>query len=256
MTDEQPSKVQQQFGTHAQNYVNSSVHATGEDLDAMLRLANPQPTDVVLDIATGGGHTALKFAPHVNRVVATDITPAMLEAAQAFISPQADNVSFELADAQDLPFGDATFDIVTCRIAAHHFPDAYEFVLEAARVLRPGGRLVLQDQQAPPDERAHKYIDTFERLRDPSHNHQLSAGQWRSTFLDARLELGETYEMARADAFIPWAQRIGATPETVEKLTTLMLQAPDAVRDWLQPKAMGTPDAVIHHRYLILVGTR
>lgn len=254
MSNDRKASVQQQFGDHAQNYVTSSVHATGEDLDTLVRLAAPKSDDVVLDVGTGGGHTALRLAPQVQKVVATDITDRMLDAARAFITPQADNVTFEIADAQDLPFEDATFDLVTCRIAAHHFEDVYEFVLEAARVLKPGGRLVVQDQYTPDDERAIEYIDTFERLRDPSHGHQLSREDWRRTLLDARLELGEEHTMTRTDQFIPWAERIGATPETVEKLTTLMIQAPDVVREWLNPTAMGTPDASIQHRYLIIVG--
>ena len=161
MSNDRKASVQQQFGDHAQNYVTSSVHATGEDLDTLVRLAAPKPDDVVLDVGTGGGHTALRLAPQVQKVVATDITDRMLDAARAFITPQADNVTFEIADAQDLPFEDATFDLVTCRIAAHHFEDVYEFVLEAARVLKPGGRLVVQDQYTPDDEasnRIHRHI--------------------------------------------------------------------------------------------------
>ncbi len=251
------AKVQQQFGTHAQNYVTSQVHATGTDLDIMLRFANPQPHHVALDVATGGGHTALKLAPHVKSVVATDITQPMLDAAEAFITPQADNITFQIADAESLPFEDATFDVVTCRIAAHHFPDVFRFGLEAARVLKPGGVLVVQDHDAPTEDRAARYMDAFERLRDPSHVRIYSEAEWRSTFLDAQLEIEQLDTNFTHDAaFIPWAERMGCTPQVIEKLTIMMAQAPDAVKTWLEPRAVGTPDAAFTHRYVIISGRK
>ena len=184
-TDDQKSLSQLRFGPRAQRYVTSQVHAQGADLERLLEIAKPQPDWAVLDVATGGGHTALKFAPHVARVTATDLTPEMLEVAQAFTTAQgADNIAFERADAQDLPFDDGCYDLVTCRIAPHHFGDCARFVRECARVLRapdqakgsPGGILLVQDHVLPEGQRAARYIDDFERLRDPSHNRALPQG--------------------------------------------------------------------------------
>ncbi len=251
------AKVQQQFGNHAQNYVTSPVHATGADLDIILRFAKPQPDHVALDIATGGGHTALKLAPHVKAVVATDITQPMLDAAEAFITPQVDNVIFQIADAEDLPFDDATFDLVTCRIAAHHFSDVFKFVLESARVLKPGGLLIVQDHDAPTEDRAARYMDAFERLRDPSHVQIHSEGEWRGTFLDAQLEIEQVDTSFTHDAaFMPWAERMGCTPDVIERLTIMMAQAPDAVKAWLDARAVGTPESAFTHRYVIIAGRK
>ena len=116
--------VQAQFGAVAERYVTSAIYAHGSDLARMIELAQPRGDERLLDIATGGGHTALAFAPHVREVVATDLTPRMLEVAEAFIREQgAANVTFQVADAEALPFPDADFDIVTTRIAPHHFPN-------------------------------------------------------------------------------------------------------------------------------------
>src|SRR5436305_11892043 len=105
--------AQDQFGPVAQQYVTSAIHAHGDDLARMIELAQPRGDERLLDIATGGGHTALAFAPHVREVVATDLTPRMLEVAEAFIREQgATNVSFQVADAEALPFAAADFDIV------------------------------------------------------------------------------------------------------------------------------------------------
>jgi ubiquinone/menaquinone biosynthesis C-methylase UbiE len=250
-------KVQAQFGSNAQNYVTSTVHSQGEDLDIILRMANVTPTDEVLDIATGGGHTALKFAPHVKRVVATDITPSMLEAARAFVEPQTPNVSFELADAEALPFPAASFDVVTCRIAAHHFSDIYQFILESARVLRVGGRLVVHDHYAPPSEQDAAYVDAFERLRDPSHVKEYSEQEWRNSFLDAGFEITDVnMDFIHHAAFHPWVQRMNVPAADVERLEVMLLQAPPSAKAWLEPRAIGTPEAAFTHRYIIIAGRK
>ena len=163
------SLSQKRFGEHAAGYVKSEGHAKGADLDRLLELAQPHEDWLVLDVATGGGHTALKFAPHVAKVVASDLTPKMLAAAKEYIRTQGvNNVEFKQADAEGLPFKDKRFDLVTCRIAPHHFPHVDEFVSESARVLKPGGLFLLQDHVLPEDEKAANYVDGFEKLRDPS----------------------------------------------------------------------------------------
>ncbi len=250
-------KVQSQFGDNAQNYVTSSVHAKATELDLMIEMANPQPHHHVLDIATGGGHTALAFAQHAGSVVATDLTQKMLDAARAFITPQADNVTFKLADAEDLPFEDATFDIVTCRVAPHHFADLYQFVLESVRVLKPGGLLIVQDHNAPDDERDAAYVDAFEKLRDPSHVKAYSEAEWRGTFLDAQLAVeGLRTDLVQPDNFIDWAQRMNVPAADVQRLEVMLAQAPTKAKAWLAPKAIGTPESTIIHRYIIIAGRK
>ena len=129
----------QRFGQFAQGYVESKGHASGDDLERLVEIAQPQPDWAMLDVATGGGHTALKFAPFVKKVVALDLTPKMLEAAEKFITDKGTtNVEFTAGDAEQLPFEDNTFDLVTSRIAPHHFPDCWRFVQESARVLKSG----------------------------------------------------------------------------------------------------------------------
>ncbi len=147
MTKEQ---VRAQFGTHADAYATSKVHAQGASLARLVELVNPQPHWHALDVATAAGHTAFIFAPHVADVVATDITPEMLPVAARVAGEKGiTNVTLREADAEDLPFADATFDLVTCRIAPHHFPNISRFLAEAARVLRPGGVLAVVDNIVP-----------------------------------------------------------------------------------------------------------
>ncbi|MDP4108049.1 MAG: class I SAM-dependent methyltransferase, partial [Bacillota bacterium] len=143
-------EVKQQFGKNAESYVTSSIHKDGVDLQKLLKLAKITGEEVVLDIATGGGHTANGFASFVNKVIALDLTAQMLVVAEKFIRGNGhQNVEFVQGDAEDLPFSAQSFDIVTCRIAPHHFPNVNKFVNEVFRVLKSGGQFLLDDNVVP-----------------------------------------------------------------------------------------------------------
>ena len=232
--------VQSQFGPQAQKYVTSTDHARSDSLDRVVALLQPQPHWRALDIATGGGHTALAIAPHVAQVVATDITPQMLAAAEAFIRGQGvSNVTFREADAVALPFGEAEFDLVTCRVAPHHFPDCAQFVREMARVLRPGGPALLIDNVVPADLAAARHINAIEKLRDPSHNWAHTEADWLDFFALAGLAVEHTETFRKARDFDNWTGMMDVPAHTRTQLRALFLQAPVAARLALAPEAVG-----------------
>lgn len=243
------------FNRFAPRYVTSATHAQGPELERLVGIVNPHPDWVMLDVATGGGHTALRFAPLVKRVVAMDFTPAMLNAAKEFIiATGVKNVSFRLADAEDLPFSDEIFDLVTCRIAPHHFPDAFRFVMESVRVLKPGGTLLVQDHALPEDEAAARYIDAFERMRDPSHNRAFSESEWIGMFYAAGLTVEHTEQIVKRHEFQPWAERQACTPLVVAQLVQMVEKAPKAVIEWMQPNDFGTPEAWFVNHHILIAG--
>lgn len=235
--DQHKELNRQQFGAHAQDYVVSADHAQGRSLERLIELIQPRANWVLLDVSTGGGHTALAFSPHVARVVATDLTPEMLAGAEKFLREKgAANVEFKLADAEALPFGDCEFDVVTNRIALHHFGDARRAISEMARVLKHGGALGLVDNVVPPDKQTAGYINGFEKLHDPSHHWCYPLVRLEAYFQEAGLavEKSETFKKDRdLDA---WADRSGDTPETKEKLRALLREAPDGPRAFLNPR--------------------
>ena len=252
---DQKSLSQQRYSQFAQSYVSSSSHAKGADLDRLLELARPQAAWIVLDVATGGGHTALKFAPHVAQVIATDLTPRMLEAAANHIAGKGvENVVFELADAEDLPFEPATFVLVSCRIAPHHFPDVARFVCESARVLRPGSVLLVQDHVLPADDAAGRYVDAFERLRDHSHNRAYNETEWRRMFQEAALTVEHTEQVIKRHEFAGWVNRQGCTADVVAQLEKMVAQAPAAAAAWLQPRDFGSAAATFVNHHIIIAG--
>lgn len=248
---------QQRFGRFAQRYVSSQTHAQGADLDRLAALASAREHERALDIATGGGHAALRLAALSACVVATDISPRMLTTAQEFLTSQeAHNVTFLAADAQALPFADATYDLVTCRIAPHHFSHCPQFVEESARVLQPDGLLLVQDHLLPEDEDAAQYIETFERLRDPSHHRAYAASEWVDIFETAALKVEGVEEVIKEHAFLPWVERQDCSEETMERLIAMGREAPPEVVEWMRPRGFGTPEATFIGHHLIIAGRK
>jgi SAM-dependent methyltransferase len=126
---------------------------------------------IVLDVACGAAHATEPVAPHVRQVVGVDLTPTLLRiGAQRLCEAGIKNVLLQEANAESLPYVDASFDVVFCRSSLHHFGDAYRAVAEMVRACRPGGRVVLVDLIAPrPDVRER--FDHIHLLIDPSHVH-------------------------------------------------------------------------------------
>lgn len=168
-----------QFGAVAETYATSTYHASGPDLQALVRAAAPVSTQRVLDLGCGAGHTALAIAPHVAHVTAVDVTPDMLETAARLAEQRgAFNIAFQHADAAELPFPSEHFDLVTSRVAAHHFAEPMKALAEVRRVLRPGGRFVLVDAISPEEAPQDTFLNCFELLRDASHVRDWRISEW------------------------------------------------------------------------------
>jgi len=227
-------KVKAQFGKTTQNYVTSAIHAKGNDLKVMLELAGDVSGKRVLDIATGGGHTALAFARASAQVTATDLTPNMLNAAKTHIEAQGINdVTFQEANAEALPFTDEAFDIVTCRIAPHHFAKPEAFVKEAARVLKGSGTFLLIDNIAPLNPELARVMNHIEKVRDPTHVEAYSLVTWFHWLSDAGLELHHLSRFYRDKDFNAW---IGyAEADTIrEELERYILGLPEKQKTYLK----------------------
>ncbi|MEO0792280.1 MAG: methyltransferase domain-containing protein [Pseudomonadota bacterium] len=240
--------VRDQFGRNAANYTTSKVHAKGASLQRLIELTTPQSSWRVLDVATATGHTAFAFAPHVDHVVASDLTPEMLvEARKLGESRGIANVSFAHADAEALPFDDQSFDLVTCRIAPHHFPSIPAFVGEVARVLKPGGIFALVDNLAPdqatnPDfagsenaEAANAY-NAFEKKRDPSHGRALTEAEWREVVTDSNLAVTHSEHLEKSMSFLTWCETMSVPAEVRSELRRDLERSNSALRAFLRPE--------------------
>lgn len=179
--------VRAQFGKTAAAYVSSATHASGEDLERLITVAAPRSHERALDLGCGVGHTLRPIAPLVAFAVGADATLEMMQAGWRAGVVSAPNAAFAQTDATALPFSDATFDLVTCRLAAHHFSNAPSAFREVARVLRAGGRFVLVDNYAPDDPALDAFINELETLRDTSHVRNHTVQGWGALLEDAGL---------------------------------------------------------------------
>lgn len=116
--------------------------------DEILSLAEPAPTDVVLDVGAGTGLLTLALAPRVTRVWALDVSGAMCEYLDAEVDRhRLGNVTTIVSTAISVPLPAASVDLVVSNYCLHHLRDAdkEQTLAELMRVLRPGGRLVFAD---------------------------------------------------------------------------------------------------------------
>ncbi len=262
------SLVQEQFGANAANYVTSGVHAKGKSLQRLVDLVHPKPDWQALDIATGGGHTAFAFAPHVAGVIASDITKEMLEQVEGQVGERGlTNVSTKIADAEDLPFEDGAFNLVTSRIAPHHFPDIPKFIAEVARVLKPGGTFALVDNAAPDaltnpgldaDDlaRAAQTYNRFEKIRDPSHNRAWTATEWIACVKAAGFEVAHTEFLPKKMSFRTWINNMSVPEDKVPGLLQMLEEAEPAFRAYAQPNREDDGDTSFMIAELLLIARK
>lgn len=223
--------VKKQFGRSAASYVTSEGHRKGGDLQTLVAMVNATGTEHALDIATGGGHTANALAPIVGKVTALDLTPQMLAAAEKFIRGNGhENVEFVEGDAEKLPFSDETFDIVSCRIAPHHFPNITRFVSEVSRVLKSGGQFLLDDNVVPENNEFDKFYNTVEKKRDYSHFRAWKKTEWIQMLESEGFEIQELYRFDKPFDFESWADRMHLSDSEKAELTDYMVNASDKVK--------------------------
>ncbi|MCY3935269.1 MAG: methyltransferase domain-containing protein [Chloroflexi bacterium] len=251
------SLSQQRYSQLAQRYVQSATHAAGEDLERLFTMGDPQPDWHVLDVATGGGHTALRFAPHVAHMTVSDFSSPMLVAAEKHLRSQnITNAEYRFADAENLPFPDETYDLVTCRLATHHFPNPFRFVAEAHRVLKKGKYLLIQDHYAPEDAQAAEYLDAFESLRDPSHGRTIPESEWIQGFSHAGFTVVAKETLLKRHDLSSWAKRQDCSDEVICRLDVMLTRGPKAAIQWYQPRSLGSQEASFANPNLIIKGQK
>lgn len=251
-----------QFAATAEAYVHSAIHAAGDDLARLIEAITARLGSLAgrpaLDVATGGGHTALALARAGAVVTASDLTPEMLAAAEAHLREAAPDagVRFVRAAAEGLPFDGGAFEVVTCRIAAHHFADPRAFLAEARRVLAPGGVLGLIDNIAPEDVAAARGMNDVERLRDPSHVEAYPVSRWLGWAGEAGLEPVHLERFWRHKELETWLRRARTSAENEAALRAMLEAAPAPVRRYLlAPSGEASAPSRLRHEVMLLVAS-
>ena len=220
------SAVREQFSQHADYYAQSTAHAKGDTLDVILDFAAPKGIERTLDIATGTGFTAFALAPKVAHVIATDLTPEMVTKAAELAEEQAiENITFSVAAAESLPFATTSLDLVTCRLAPHHFQDVPKFLREVHRVLRTDGLFCLVDSVSPESEKLIAWQNHVETLRDNSHVYGYPPSQWNAMIIDAGFSIEQTAHVRNAQmSFLWWVRPEQNPPELVQEIRDAFAQ--------------------------------
>lgn len=249
-----------QFDTQAAEY-NAQWNTWSEEaLNAMLDAAQPKLTDVVLDVATGTGFTALAFAPHVQSVVGLDVSSGMLRQAEKYAAERGIiNAVFQEGTAEFLPFADASFDLVTCRIAPHHFLSVPKFLTETSRVLKLGGRFVLADTTVPDDlPEAADWQNAVEAVRDPSHVKNYTPREWRQMTEATGLAVTEC-RASGGGITIPlsdWLRKAGCTLEQSAAVRQAFADAPESARQAFRIVTGADDETVFTWQRVVLKGIK
>jgi len=217
------NEVRKNFGQRASEYRLSTTHGNPVDLERMINLINPTSDDIALDVATGGGHTAISLAKYVNRVVAIDITPEMLaEAKLASIGEEISNVTFRAEDVHKLNISDSQFDIVASRFAVHHFSDVKRALQEMCRVLKPSGKFYILDCSVFDGEEPEEEINHIELLRDSSHQCSYSPRLWHHLLKELPLTIDHTSLIKEQYELPRWFDRMGTDQNNREEIFRIL----------------------------------
>ena len=189
------------WSDRADAYRASPGHASGDDLDLLFEWCEPSEETKILDVATGGGHVARRLRERGAIVVTLDPSPGM--------RPDV------IAGAEDLPFDDASFDVVVTRIAPHHFTDVRGAVAEFARVA--SRFVVIEDTLYSSEEH-----EEAEKLRDPTHVRSYTEAEWREMLEAVGLEVELVDFFEKTHPLEDWLARTGCEGDDAKRVRKLL----------------------------------
>jgi len=225
--------VLEQYDSRAQAYLASAVHASGADLERMAAVIGSRPDAVALDMGCGGGHVAFRMAGLVKKVVACDLSAAMLETVAAEARKRGlDNIVTKRGAAEALPCPSAAFDVVATRFSAHHWDAFTDGLAQMRRVVKPDGLALFMDVVSPGVPLLDTWLQTLELLRDPSHVRNASLDEWRATlaYLGFAIEEVATYRLRLE--FGSWIERMQTPDVHVAAIRSLQRRASAEVKDY------------------------
>jgi ubiquinone/menaquinone biosynthesis C-methylase UbiE len=258
MQQTQHDVVRREFAQQAARFGEQGLTLSNQDyLQWMVEQLYLQPHFEVLDVAAGTGHLSRAVAPHVQRVVALDLTPEMLaqgtqEAAQQGLT----NLVFEQGEAEHLTYPNEAFDMVVTRFSLHHFAAPHVPLREMVRVCRRGGTVAVIDMVSPDDPTVAATYNRLERLRDSSHLRALTADELQQLMRDAGLDPVRTVPRDVEVHLDRWLDLTNAAPEarqTIREALTRDLQGLETtgMRPYVRDQELK-----FLHAWLILVGVK
>lgn len=219
------AEIQKSFAQQAQKFEERTMSFTKQEyLEYTVSCIRPEKTDAVLEVAAGTCICGRALAPFVQQVICLDMTPAMLHVGKTAAEKEKhSNMTFLLGDAEELPFLENSFDVVLSRLAFHHFSNPKRCFEEMARVLKPGGKLVLIDMEAA-EEKLRTAEDEIERLRDPSHVQNRSREEFLQLFREYRFSIEKENTTKIPVSLEAWMELTQTPRTTAEEITARFLK--------------------------------
>jgi len=201
------------------------------DLDWLVVRGRGRSASRVLDVAARSLDTARAFSAFTPRVVVATTAASMQGAASPATAASAHALHLIAADALELPFRDGAFGVVTCRSTAHCFRELLPALRQIARVLRPGGALLLAERLAHDDTDATAFMGEVERRRDPTHVRAFRPLEWTAFLRAAGLTVIDDVVLVRTRGWDDWVRSAGLDAGARRELDRYVLAAPAPHRE-------------------------
>jgi SAM-dependent methyltransferase len=220
--------IRDEFTHQTESFARSPELSAAATLGALVEMVPSDDQARWLETACGPAIVGRAIAPGVASVHGVDLTPAMVEKARTEAAAAGlDNIDFSVGDATALDFDENSFDGAVNRFSLHHIPLPGRVLAEMARVVKPGGWIVLADHLTDSDGRAAAWHEEIERLRDPSHWACLTRERLLAAGDDAGLVL-DAEQMVPLDLdFRQWLERGSGGPGAEALIERLLGEAPE-----------------------------
>lgn len=227
MTGVYEESIREEFARQADTFARAEGLKVNEVLGALLDLVPEDREARWLEVACGAGMVGRPLARRVGSVHGVDLTPAMIEKGREEAEREGlGNIDFSLGDATALELEDASFDGAITRFSLHHVPVPQRVVEEMARVVRPGGLIVIADHARDADATVAAWVEEIERLRDPSHWACLTPERLRAIGAGAGLELDSEEVVPFELDFEDWRDRSSGGPGSAPLIDHRLAEAP------------------------------
>jgi ubiquinone/menaquinone biosynthesis C-methylase UbiE len=256
MSKKHKEAVQKQFAKTVEAFSKTVVRDSPEVLAEKVEFAKPRPADAALDVACGPGELVLGLAPRVSFARGIDMTHEMILQAREFQRERKiQNVSFDRGDAEQLPYPDHTFDLVTCQCSFHHMPKPELVLNEMVRVMKPEGRLMIIDTLASESDSKFELHNRIDCARDPSHTQNLRLTTFLTMFKITGLEIVRQLLKRRERSFNQWMLRAGLEPQHKRYIEARKLLEESVLGDraGYSPRVQGEDILIVHNEGMFLL---
>lgn len=244
--------VRQQFDRQVAHYLASSAMAEGRVIQAITVAAPAGPGQRVLDVACGAGFLLQAYREAGADVFGVDLSEAMLREAGKTLGQSVPPDHLMIADTSQLPFDDETFDVVTCKLAMHYFPEPHRALREMARVCRRSGLVALIDRVACDDSGRCAAQNRLEKFRTPNKVRVYPEGELTSLLAGAGVRVVRRVLLIQPMGFQEWMAAADALDRAAEARGMLLGPHGEDCTGLVPVEEGGR--LVINHRTLILVG--